>query len=337
MAISAAVTIPMGNIARISIYINKGKSLAQIKRETGADYILNGTLYDMRTGKVNCHLKANGKVWGKPPYTVSGYSWNDGPDISMDVLPDSTVSNYIACTPLIVSGKALSKLTYDRGQGGRRGRSAIGIKQGRLALYCTKDGTSMARTPEQLRDELARYGWESAVMLDGGGSSQCDFKGQCVLSSRRVHHLILVFLNHNDNEPEGEKPMVEINAYSKKADGDKKLSANFKAKEFACNDGSDAIMVARTLPMVLQYIRMRTGKAVIINSGYRTPQYNEEVGGSPKSQHTYGCAADIAVRGYTPTQIAAIAREIMPDWGGVGIYGTFTHVDVREKKADWRG
>ena len=27
----------------------------------------------------------------------------------------------------------------------------------------------------------------------------------------------------------------------------------------------------------------------------------------------------------------------MPDWGGVGIYSTFTHVDVREVRSDWTG
>lgn len=29
----------------------------------------------------------------------------------------------------------------------------------------------------------------------------------------------------------------------------------------------------------------------------------------------------------------------MPDWGGVGIYTKegFTHIDVRESKADWTG
>jgi uncharacterized protein YcbK (DUF882 family) len=81
---------------------------------------------------------------------------------------------------------------------------------------------------------------------------------------------------------------------------------------------------------------MRCGKAVTINSAYRTTAYNEQVDGVSGSQHCYGTAADIAVKGYTPKQIADIAREIMPDWGGVGIYKNFTHVDVRAEKADWR-
>lgn len=133
--------------------------------------------------------------------------------------------------------------------------------------------------------------------------------------------------------------MVEINAYSKASDGGRKLSTNFKVSEFACRDGSDAILVAPRLVMVLQSIRSHFAAAVTINSAYRTPDYNARKGGAAHSQHCYGTAADITVRGKTPAQVAAYAREIMPDWGGVGIYAKqgFTHIDVREAKADWKG
>lgn len=200
MADHCAVTIPLEKIDRIQIYINAArKSLSAIRAETGADYILNGTLFNMSTFEPNCHLKAEGEVLCRPPYAVAGYAWQTGPDISMDTLPDDGQNNYIACTPLIVSGAPLNSLTYDVGQGGERGRSAIGIKDGRLALYCTRDGGSMARTPEQLREDLAAAGWDSAVMLDGGGSAQCDFSGQTVVSGRTVHDLILVFLKKEAN------------------------------------------------------------------------------------------------------------------------------------------
>ena len=131
--------------------------------------------------------------------------------------------------------------------------------------------------------------------------------------------------------------MVEIHAYSKAKDGDKKLSTNFKVKEFASKDGSDAVLVAPRLVMVLQSLRSHFCAAVTINSGYRTPQYNAKVGGAAHSQHCYGTAADIVVRGKTPAQVAAYARQLMPDWGGVGVYDSFCHIDVRETKADWKG
>ena len=133
--------------------------------------------------------------------------------------------------------------------------------------------------------------------------------------------------------------MVEINAYSKAASGGKQLSAHFKVREFACGDGSDAVLVAPRLVMVLESIRTHFGAPVVIHSGYRTPQYNAKVGGVAHSQHCYGTAADIVVRGKTPAQVAAYARQLMPDWGGVGVYAKkgFTHIDVREAKADWNG
>lgn len=133
--------------------------------------------------------------------------------------------------------------------------------------------------------------------------------------------------------------MVEINAYSKAKDGSKKLSVNFEVSEFACRDGSDAVLVAPRLVMVLETIRTYFCAPVVIHSAYRTPQYNAKVNGAAHSQHCYGMAADISVKGQTPAAVAAFARTLMPDWGGVGIYAKkgFTHIDVREKRSDWTG
>ena len=328
MADHLAVTIPLSNIQRIQIYVNTARrSLSQIQRETGADYIINGTLYNMRTFEPNCHLKADGQVLCKPNYSVAGYAWNDGPDISMDTLPDPSQRNYIACTPLVVAGRALPELTYDSGQGGKRGRTAMGIKGDRLALYCTRDGGTMTRTHETLRDDLAAAGWESAVMLDGGGSSQCWFRGQTIKSTRAVHDLILVYLKGDDS--------TGFKTYSVKKDGNTYLAENFKVKEFACNDGSDTVLISDDLVELLQKIRDHLGVAVTINSGYRTSTYNKKVGGATNSQHVKGTAADIVAKGVDPLTVAQYAEYLMPNSGGIGVYQTFTHVDVRTSRSRW--
>ena len=327
MADHLAVTIPLSNIQKIQIYVNTAKrSLSAIQAETGADYIINGTLYNMRTFEPNCHLKADGQVLCKPNYSVAGYAWNDGPDISMDTLPDPSQRNYIACTPLVLDGKPIAKLTYDPGQGGKRGRTAIGIKEDRLALYCTRDGGTMTRTPEALRDDLAAAGWESAVMLDGGGSSQCWFRGQTIKSTRAVHDLILVYLKGSDST---------VKTYSVKKDGNTYLKPNFKVKEFACNDGADTVLISDDLVGLLQNIRDHFGAAVTINSAYRTESYNKKIGGATKSQHVNGTAADIVVKGATPLEVAQYVEHIMPDSGGIGVYQSFTHVDVRTSRSRW--
>lgn len=131
--------------------------------------------------------------------------------------------------------------------------------------------------------------------------------------------------------------MITINAYSKKKDGNKKLSTNFRVKEFACSDGSDPIFIAPELVNVLQQIRTHFGKAVTITSAYRTPTRNNAVGGTTYSQHQYGTAADIKVKGVTPKKVAQYAEKLLPNRGGIGIYSTFTHIDVRQTKARWKG
>jgi uncharacterized protein YcbK (DUF882 family) len=130
---------------------------------------------------------------------------------------------------------------------------------------------------------------------------------------------------------------MTIKAYSKAKDGNKKLSANFKVKEFACTDGSDPIFIDTELVNVLQKIRTHFGKSVTITSAYRTPGRNKAVGGQTYSQHLYGKAADIKVNGVTPKKVAAYAEKLLPNKGGIGTYSTFTHVDVRSAKSRWQG
>jgi len=88
---------------------------------------------------------------------------------------------------------------------------------------------------------------------------------------------------------------------------------------------------------VLQKIRDHFGKPVNINSGYRTPGKNKQVGGAAYSQHLYGTAADISIKGVSPGTVADYAETLLPNSGGIGIYGTFTHVDVRTARSRWKG
>lgn len=143
-----------------------------------------------------------------------------------------------------------------------------------------------------------------------------------------------------ENEPiteNGGNNMVPVYTYSKAKDGSKKLSQNFQVKEFACKDGSDPILIAPELVTILQAIRSHFGKPVVINSAYRTPEYNKKVGGAAQSQHCYGTAADIAISGVSPKDVAAFAENLLSGRGGIGIYAGFTHIDVREVKSRWNG
>lgn len=130
---------------------------------------------------------------------------------------------------------------------------------------------------------------------------------------------------------------MSIKAYSKAKDGNKKLSTNFRVREFACTDGSDPIFIDSELVNILQKIRTHFGKAVTITSAYRTPTKNKAVGGAVYSMHLYGKAADIKISGVSPKKVAAYAETLLKNKGGIGVYSTFTHIDVRETKSRWNG
>lgn len=195
--------IPLSKVSKIQLYINAGKkSLAAIMAETGADYGMNGGLFS--GSKSLCNVKADGKAVNDPGWNEYGYAWNTGPDISMDIIPNSK-KNYIGCVQL-KAGKAPA---YQPDMGGKRGRTAMGLAGSNLVLYCTGDGTADASTPEDLHTELLqKFQCDSALMLDGGGSSQCDFKGKKITASRVVANLILVYLKKEGDKPVSEKKVV---------------------------------------------------------------------------------------------------------------------------------
>lgn len=113
-----------------------------------------------------------------------------------------------------------------------------------------------------------------------------------------------------------------------------KLSAHFDSSEFKCHDGSYKKPDAKLIK-VLELMREIAGKPIKVNSGYRSPAYNKKVGGSPNSQHVLAKAADIVIAGMTPVEVAKLAEECGAT--GIGVYETFTHVDVRPSNARWFG
>ena len=131
--------------------------------------------------------------------------------------------------------------------------------------------------------------------------------------------------------------MATVTAYSKKKDGNKKVSTNFRVKEFACADGSDPVFISPDLVSVLQKIRTHFGKPITITSAYRTPTHNAKIGGVSDSRHLFGIAADIKVKEISPLRVAQYAEQLLTNKGGIGVYATFVHIDVRPTKARWNG
>lgn len=57
------------------------------------------------------------------------------------------------------------------------------------------------------------------------------------------------------------------------------------------------------ITFVLQPLRQKIGKPMVINSGYRNSQVNKLVGGNPTSQHCKGQAVDFIINGMKPASI----------------------------------
>jgi uncharacterized protein YcbK (DUF882 family) len=119
--------------------------------------------------------------------------------------------------------------------------------------------------------------------------------------------------------------MANLRSYKKKANA--KLSKDFNSNEFdcPCNECTTTIIDLDHVA-ALQKLRDVLNKPIQINSAYRCPSHNKNVGGASNSRHVVGDATDITVAGLTPSQVADICE---PMFNGLGRYDTFTHVDSR--------
>ena len=125
-----------------------------------------------------------------------------------------------------------------------------------------------------------------------------------------------------------------------------KLTNNFSKSEFDCKSGEEmpleVLENVKLLAIQLQKIREYVGKPIRINSAYRSEAHNEAIGGVKTSQHILGKAADITIDTFTPDEVVSIIENMLTNEmlggfyiGGLGSYNTFTHIDIRDKKARW--
>lgn len=93
---------------------------------------------------------------------------------------------------------------------------------------------------------------------------------------------------------------------------------------------------------IVDELRGFLGKPCTLLSSYRSPAYNQAVGGVSNSQHLDFNALDITFDGVSPVRVHAILSE----WrkagkftGGLGLYPSagFVHIDTRGYNATWKG
>jgi Peptidase M15 len=148
------------------------------------------------------------------------------------------------------------------------------------------------------------------------------------------------------------------------------LSPHLRLSDFVVHDSQDAFpkylhvrepLLDKIELIVGEIAQMRGRAASVVKlnvaSGFRSPAHNGQLSGSAQdSRHMYGDAADIAIDANNDgklteidARLVAAAAEVVerkyPDLvGGVGLYITtegagwpYVHVDVRGKRARWRG
>jgi hypothetical protein len=141
------------------------------------------------------------------------------------------------------------------------------------------------------------------------------------------------------------------------------ITAHFGVEEFACHDGTPypvncvddedpngrTWLETRLKPLcdTLEIIRAEAGAYTLtVDSGYRTPAYDERlyeksahdgsVAPASRSQHPKGRAADIRHGKLRPIALFSLILELyqcdkLPHLGGLGLYPTFVHVDIRPR------
>ena len=127
---------------------------------------------------------------------------------------------------------------------------------------------------------------------------------------------------------------------------------DFSPQEF--NTGrADVFFLETELVTLAQRLRTILHCQVVINSGYRSKEYNKKVGGAENSKHILGQAMDITLnsigrKDWNILKVASIVHLLMMDeykvsWGGIEIdlhpdnengWG-YIHIDVRDA-IPWR-
>lgn len=119
------------------------------------------------------------------------------------------------------------------------------------------------------------------------------------------------------------------------------LSKNFDWKEFEKSDTASRLHIVNVIndwevrdnikalvEDVLQPLRDKWGGPLFINSGYRSKELNEAVGGVEASQHRKGQAADVGVT--DPYALAKLVKRMKLDFDQCIVYPDFLHISYKK-------
>ena len=82
---------------------------------------------------------------------------------------------------------------------------------------------------------------------------------------------------------------------------------------------------------ILDPLRRKLSKPIVISSGYRSPELNKAIGGATNSQHCKGEAADIICPGASVSEVVEAIREMDLPFDQLIHEGTWTHVSYSDR------
>lgn len=171
-------SIKFEDIEKIDFYVvpNDGRqNINEVFTKFNPDFIINGNMYDMTSGKTCADAIDEGVLKGGGNWSDKGIGIKNDKDVSWTttaVARKDGTRDFIGSAPtLVIDGKiemdtkGLNSSFY----GSNRIRSFIGFNETDLFIGCTDSGVTCQTLAQTLIDNGVKYG----LNLDGGGSSAC--------------------------------------------------------------------------------------------------------------------------------------------------------------------
>ena len=101
-------------------------------------------------------------------------------------------------------------------------------------------------------------------------------------------------------------------------------------REFDNTPNDQELANLKRLSLFLEEVKkLLGGKAIMVNSAFRSAEVNHAVGSTDKSQHRLGCACDFRVPGMTPDEVVkTIIASDLPYDQCIREFDLWTHVSI---------
>ncbi len=176
-------TIPKSSIVKAKVYYNVGckKTMAQIQKELGCQYMVNTTLFDMNTKEPAGWLYSNGQKI-KEVANPYGLAVKDS-NIVFSYGNNVKYPDFTGCYHVLVRNGVKQITRSESDKYGYTDHTCVGIKKnGDIVIICDQTNRSL----NGMADELIDAGCDVGLNFDGGGSTQCYYNGKTLYSSRNV-------------------------------------------------------------------------------------------------------------------------------------------------------